>query len=987
MAKVSTEGFVQCSFVYVNIFRDSFPALIDAGSPCSLISRSVFDSSGLGLGSLQPTPVPLSGAGGTRICDYGTLVTEIGVSKFRLSQTFVVADVYPHVILGLDFLKRHHCELKTTPGGDVLKLHGVSLDLLAERVAMCSVIVPRSGGESESLTGGVVPSFPQHLEPMMAETAAHLTPEQNEKVRALVAEFSDVFTGPNGELGQTDLVEHNINTGDNAPVKSHPRRVPLAQREIVDAEVDKMLAAGVIEPSESPWSSSVVLVKKSGGEYRFCVDYRKLNAVTKKDAYPLPRIDSCLEALSGASWYSSLDMASGYFQVPMSQLDKEKTAFTCHRGLFQFRSMSFGLCNAGATFQRLVEKVFKGLQYENILVYVDDVLVFSKTFDDALCDLRQAFQRLRDAGLRLKPKKCSLFRRQVSFLGHVVSESGVACDPAKVEAVTAWETPTSVSDVRSFLGLASYYRKFIKDFSTVAAPLTELTKKNRRFAWDDSCQEAFDNLKSALTQHPILGFPEREGRFILDTDASATGVSGVLSQVQDGQERVIAYASKTLSSTQRRYCTTYRELLAVVTFVKHFRHFLWGRNFLVRTDHNSLKWLRNFKEPVDMVARWIAVLDTYDFEIEHRKGSLHGNADGLSRKPYRRCQRADCQQCLNCGIVGAVGARRRQQTGGQAAQLSEQSWLPVWGNEEIRRLQSEDAVVGPVLRLLENSVEKPGLDTLLGYSWGTRRLVSEWNLLRLQDGVLQRRWVDAHGSGDRWLVVLPRKLRREVLRQLHDSKTAGHLGRDKTTEAVRGRFYWPGLKGDVAGWCKKCLVCARRKPGSGRERAQLQQGHVGAPFQRMRYYDRKEKFRQYEEGDLVFRWYPPTANLKLGLGWSGPYVVRKRVSDVLYEISLPVEGSRPVVVHVDHLKPCEGGNHEEIPDDGNDDEGDMGHEVRGVPRQPSRESTPSVGYPGANHEASLVAETRGVEHDVEGIPSPIRNRRGRVIRKPKRYLD
>ena len=275
-------------------------------------------------------------------------------------------------------------------------------------------------------------------------------------------------------------------------------------------------------------------------------------------------------------------------------------------------------------------------------MYLDDLVIFSSTFDEAVNRLDTVFQRLASAGLKLNPKKCNLFRKEVAYLGHVVSEDGVSTDPEKISAITQWPRPKNLTEVRSFLGTCSYYRRFIRNFSQIAKPLHLLTEKNRPFDWTPNCDDAFHLLKSALTSSPILAYPNEIDGFILDCDACNTGVGAVLSQVQDGQERVIAYFSKSLGKAERHYCVTRKELLAIVLAVKHFHHYLLGKLFKVRTDHGALRWLMNFKNPEGQVARWIEVLSTYQFEIEHRPGVKHGNADGLSRRP---CNEIECKQC------------------------------------------------------------------------------------------------------------------------------------------------------------------------------------------------------------------------------------------------------------------------------------------------------------------------------------------------------
>ena len=266
-------------------------------------------------------------------------------------------------------------------------------------------------------------------------------------------------------------------------------------------------------------------------------------------------------------------------------------------------------------------------------MYLDDIVVFSRTPEEHLQRLASVFNRLSQAGLKLKPEKCSFFQRSVRFLGHVVSAEGIATDPEKVRAVAEWPVPVSVTEVRSYLGLASYYRRFVRDFAEIAAPLHELTKKNARFIWTEEAQNAFDTLKVALTTPPILAMPKDTGEFIVDADASDRTLGCVLSQVQDGEERVIAYASRSLDARERNYCCTRRELLAVVHFLRYFKRYLLGRRFRVRTDHSALTWLRRTPEPIGQQARWCEQLEEYEFTIEHRPGVKHGNADALSRRP------------------------------------------------------------------------------------------------------------------------------------------------------------------------------------------------------------------------------------------------------------------------------------------------------------------------------------------------------------------
>ena len=323
-----------------------------------------------------------------------------------------------------------------------------------------------------------------------------LKEEQHQQLEALLREYADVFALDSSELGSTDVVTHTINTADHPPIHQQAGRMPFALRDQIDEMVQGMLAQGVIESSQSPWASPVVLVKKKDGSHRFCVDYRRLNSITKMDVFPLPRIDDTLDLLSRAKFFTTLDLMSGYWQVKMHPESKEKTAFTTWSGLYQFVVMPFGLCNAPATFQRLMETVLTGLTRDSCMVYLDDILVIGATFQDHLENLRKVFARLRVAGLCLKPQKCSFVKREVAYLGYVVSSDGISPDSAKVDAVRKFPQPSSLKTLRSFLGLASYYRRFIPQFSVVASPLHALTRKNAAYVWDPVCQKALNVLRN-----------------------------------------------------------------------------------------------------------------------------------------------------------------------------------------------------------------------------------------------------------------------------------------------------------------------------------------------------------------------------------------------------------------------------------------------------------------------------------------------------------
>ena len=392
---------------------------------------------------------------------------------------------------------------------------------------------------------------------------AKLTEEQSKQLRELVVEYSDVFALTDSELGCTGLVQHVIDTGDHPPVKQQPYRAPVVYRDKITQMVTDMEKQNVIRPSVSPWASPVVLVPKKNGDLRFCVDYRRLNSVTRKDVYPIPRIDDILDTLGRVNYFTSLDLASGYWQVELEEGSRSKSAFTTHRGLYEFTRMSFGLCNAPATFQRLMQRVLAGLEWDSCFVYLDDILIASSTFEEHLRHLREVFERLRQAHLRLKPKKCLLLREEVPYLGHIVSSAGIKPDPGKIEQVRGYPIPTDATKVRQFLGLASYYRRFIPEFARIAHPMHALTRKDRVFEWTADCDAAFNKLKELLITAPVLLHPRfgPSEEFVLETDASGVGLGAILSQKHDGQLHPIAYASRSLDTHERNYAITELETL------------------------------------------------------------------------------------------------------------------------------------------------------------------------------------------------------------------------------------------------------------------------------------------------------------------------------------------------------------------------------------------------------------------------------------------
>ena len=665
------------------------------------------------------------------------------------------------------------------------------------------------------------------------EQLATLGEKDRAQFSALLIKYRGQFMQPGYQLGQTSLVKHEIHTGNQAPIKQRPRREPIGMQGVVKEELEKMLDKGIIEPSSSAWGSPIVLVRKKDNTVRFCIDYRKLNEVTTKDAYPLPRIEDNLDALQGSTLFSTLDLASGYWQVQMADQDKEKTAFSTKYGLYQFKVMPFGLCNAPGTFERLMETVLRGMQWERAVLYLDDIIVFSHDVQQHMLRLEEVFQRLKDANLTLKASKCKFLQQRVEFLGHIVDAQGIHTDPKKVEAVLNWETPKRVKDVRSFLGLTGYYRRFIKDYGKIAKPLHVLTEKEQLFQWTEETQEAFQKLKTALTTAPILGYPSQneEDLFVLDTDASNCHIGGVLSQIQNGQERVIAFGSKVLSKAERNYCVTRRELLAVVHFCTQYKHYLIGRNFDVRTDHGALTWLFQFKQPEGQIARWLEILSSFQMNIIHRPGKNHSNGDGLSRRPCdlncSTCRKGEklIQDVRTCRIQsnrtnrGRTG-RKRLRNAIRTAKEDQMQWL------KDAQLLDED------LQEITSWTQRPEWEHVRNKSRIIKTYWSRWGQLRLQDGLWQFLW--KRNGKEEWKWVLPTKETEKILKDYHTDKLAGHFGFEKSLDALhRSPYYVPRLRRRLSKFLQSCDICEKTKPTTKTHKAPMKKCIAQRPMERV----------------------------------------------------------------------------------------------------------------------------------------------------------
>jgi hypothetical protein len=458
---------------------------------------------------------------------------------------------------------------------------------------------------------------------------AHLSGSQRQELKELILEYTEIFPDV---PSKTDIIEHDVDVGTARPIKQHPYRVNPLKRKKLKEEIDYMMENDIIEYSASGWSSPCLLVPKSDGTSRFVTDFRLINAVTKTDSFPIPRVEACIDQVGSCKYITKLDLLKGYWQVPLTERAREISALVTPDGLYQYRVMPFGMKNSAATFQRMVNKLIQDL--EDVDGYIDDLIQHNHTWEEHMVGLRRLFGKLWDAKLTVNLGKSEFCKGTVQYLGHVVGNGQVRPVAAKVEAITNFPPPQNKKGIQRFLGMAGYYRKYCENFSSVVSPMTDLLKKNVHFKWDDKCQEAFEKVKGMLVKEPILVMPDFEKQFKLLVDASEIGAGAVLMQEQStGIDHPVLYYSKKFNKHEKNYSTIEKECLALMLAIQQFEVYLNPTMYpvLVFTDHNPLVFINKMKKKNQRILRWSLILQEYDLEIRHIPGRYNVFADYLSR--------------------------------------------------------------------------------------------------------------------------------------------------------------------------------------------------------------------------------------------------------------------------------------------------------------------------------------------------------------------
>ena len=622
---------------------------------------------------------------------------------------------------------------------------------------------------------------------------SHLSNKRQRELIRMLKEFQPMW---DGHLGEINITKHRIELlPGTRPIRQHPYRTGMKSKEFEAEQIEKMLRDNVIRPSKSEWASPVVLAPKNDGTLRFCVDYRKLNEVTKKDSYPIPRMDDCIDTLGKAKVFSSLDANSGYWQIAVDEQDIEKTAFVCHQGLFEYLRMPFGLTNAPATFQRALDIALAGYKWHTCSVYLDDVIVFSEDDDEHITHLREILSVLKDTGMSLNLKKCSFFTKHIKYLGHIVRPGTIEVDKASTRCLEGLRPPRTITELRSFLGVCNVYRRFIRRLTDIAAPLNTLLEgspaKNSPIPeFDERQRQSFETLKQAVMNPPVLSLPRVGLPYEIDTDACEHQIGFTLFQYQDRKRKPIGFWSRTLSPHEKNYHMTEKECLAIVYAIRTCRHYLMGEKFTVLTDHNSLSWLMKINDPSGRLMRWRLRLAEYNFDVRYKKGAQNWCADFASRMHTSNSIEVD----------------------------EDHDEIPCYVIDTDNRKFSE------IYELEHLFITKSGLQTQVPLAAVTREEVlieqqSDPWCKKVKEKILKGSYSHYGEDEDGILVLLPtgnqialpKTLRERVMALAHKPVCAAHPGSRKMYATLRRTYFWPTMALDCHFFLRNCPECSRER--------------------------------------------------------------------------------------------------------------------------------------------------------------------------------
>jgi len=817
-------------------------ALVDTGSSLSIISKRVVQcvlskKNYIASYEVENRSLPIVESIQGHLLKLITSCTariELKNQEFRVC-ALVADDISVDLVLGVDFLKAYHADVNI--GESKLVLRGTESDIVVpieeykcdvvsttEEAPAVRSVEPTSQQEcivkEMTLSEGSAEDGEDGVEDYLMRTCpwgnascsagligenledekgveegiakaveeAKLPTDQSRRLRELLLRKRKAFSTVPVPIEQ-GVAQHPIELVEAeeriVPIVERQNDLSMAELEVMWAAIDQMERLRIIQKSTSPWSFRPVLADKRDGTKRFCVNYRGLNAITKKDAYPLPLIDNLIHQVGSSQWFSALDVLSAYWQVNIPAEYRHLTAFSVQgRGHYEFCVMPFGLTNAPATFQRAMDTIFMPFLNLFLLVYIDDILVHNRTFDDHLSKLELVLETCIQHNVRLKLGKCQFARRHISFLGFRVDGATIVPDPDRLRAVINLTDPACVSDVRHFLGLVTYYARFIENFAEIAEPLMWLLRKERsKFIWSQSQKCAFLKLKSALTSLPVLGQPVGDRPFQIITDASDVAIAAVLEQ----DSHPLEYYSKTLTGAERKWCSEEKECFAMLQALKRFRRYVYGRQVTLLTDCKALVYLQNHRDTSTKLGRWSLYFQEYEANIIHRPGAANANVDALSRLPIKgpECAIAFTTASEVCCFTSFPDATK------------------LWDVQELVKAQANDADC----MILIKAVSDCELPTDVNARRRTMSLMDNLSMLEIE-GKLVLCWVDNRGTHK---PMIPKGLQARVLQAAHDSPVSGHYGYVKTYARLKERVFWPRMAADVECYVKNCPVCQVNK--------------------------------------------------------------------------------------------------------------------------------------------------------------------------------
>lgn len=682
----------------------------------------------------------------------------------------------------------------------------------------------------------------------------HLSEDEKFSLQRVCAKYSDIFYLEEDTLSVTNILKQKINLQPNTtPVYIKPYRLPFSQKDQIHTEINKLLKAGIIEETKSEWSSPLLIVPKKVDEngnkkWRVVIDYRLLNKNIKDDKFPLPSITDILDSLSGAVYFSHLDLAQGYYQIELEKESRPITAFTTDRGQYQMKRLPMGLKISPSAFSRAMTVAMSGLNYESCFIYLDDLIVFGRTLLKHNQNLTKVFERLRNVNLKLNPQKCQFLKKEICYLGHTISAEGVLPNPDKVRSIEIYPTPKDANETKRFVALANYYRRHIKDFAKIAAPLNRLGKKDTTFIWDEECDTAFNQLKAALTNPPVLQYPDFSDSniFTLRTDASGYAIGAILSNSND---KPVAYASRALNKAEKNYCTIEKELLAIVWGVKHFRPYLYGRKFKIFTDHRPLIYLFGMNNPSSRLTKFRLVLEEYDFEIEYVRGKQNVTADALSRILITSDELKDIQKCREESVLAITRQQARKTNDeGESCELNKQTaghpglvellkkpkdavMLEFINtklfNEILRKegcISNDDIVYDKKARILFTKQEVRSALSLAP-KWRTlakfcnNNEIEELSILKNE---LAKENIKALAQTMNCFNVklsiiqnakriTDKDTKQLIMNDFHMIPTGGHAGINRMYNTLKRYYVWNNMRADIEKFVKHCNDCQRNK--------------------------------------------------------------------------------------------------------------------------------------------------------------------------------